>query len=116
MSKITVENLLQQIVQLPPAERARLRQLLDQQAEPAVRPKPQVRRATTPVPDSTRELQWIADHMHEYPGEWVALDGNRLVAHSKNHEELWAAVDADGAYLPLIDRMPDPNDPPFAGF
>lgn len=116
MSKITVENLLQQIVQLPSAERDRLRQLLDEQPEPPLRPKPQWRRATTPMPDSTREVQWIAEHWREYPGEWVALDGDRLIAHSKNHEEVWALADADGAYLPLIDRMPDPNDPPYVGF
>ena len=116
MSQITVENLLQQIIQLPPAERARLRQLLDQQAEPPLRPKPQVRRATTPMPDSTREMQWLVDHRHEYPGEWVAIDGDRLVAHSKDQGEMWAMADADGAYLPLVARIPDPNDPPYGGF
>lgn len=116
MSKITVEDLLQQIVQLPPADRARLRQLLDQQAESALRPKPQVRRAATPMPDSKREMQWLVDHRHEYPGEWVALDGNRMIAHSKNHAEVWAAADADGAYLPLVARVPDPDDPPYVGF
>src|SRR5690242_3265195 len=116
MSSVTVESLLQQIVQLPLAERARLRQLLDEQTEPSSRPKPQVRRAITPVPDSTRELKWIADHMHEYPGQWVALDGDRLIAHSTNHAEVWSAADADGAYLPLVARVPDPDEPPYVGF
>jgi predicted DNA-binding antitoxin AbrB/MazE fold protein len=31
--------------------------------------------------DSRAELDWLANESRDYTGEWVALDGNRLVAH-----------------------------------
>ena len=38
----------------------------------------------------------------KYAGQWVALDGGRLIAHSASHDEVAEAAKADGAYLPLI--------------
>jgi len=119
MSELTVENIVSQIVQLPPAERTRIRQLLDQfeqtEREPA-KPPLDKRVPPKPMPDSTREFQWLAEHAREYAGQWVALDGDRLIAHGPNHNEVWAAAQADGAYLPLVTRVEDPDAPPFAGF
>jgi hypothetical protein len=67
------------------------------------------------MPDSTRELKWVAEHAREYAGQWVALDGDRLIAHSPNHDEVFAAAEADGVYLPLITFVEDP-DKVYAGF
>jgi hypothetical protein len=68
-----------------------------------------------PMPDSTREMRWLAEHQREYVGQWVALDGDRLIAVSPNHEEVAAAAEADGAYLPLFTYIDDP-DKVYAGF
>jgi hypothetical protein len=118
MSEITVENIVTQIVQLPPVERFKLRRLLDQ-LEQAERKSPKStldkRVPPIPVPDSAREMRWITDHQREYAGQWVALDGDRLIAHGPNHDEVWAAAEADGAYLPMIVFIEDP-DKIYAGF
>jgi hypothetical protein len=45
----------------------------------------------------------------------VALDGDRLIAHGENAEEIFAAADAEGAYLPLITYVPPADSPPFIG-
>ncbi len=60
-------------------------------------------------------MQWIAEHQREYVGQWVALDGDRLIAASPDHEEVSKAADADGAYLPLFAFIDDPNKI-YAGF
>lgn len=76
------------------------------QASPAVeRLKP------IPVPDSKRELRWLKEHAREYAGQWVALDGNRLIAHGSDAKAVFAAADADGAYLPLVTQVEDPDRP-----
>ncbi|MGH9854943.1 MAG: hypothetical protein ACREBD_34360, partial [Blastocatellia bacterium] len=93
MSEITVENIFTQIVQLPPIERFKLRRLLDQLEQAELKPSksPLDKRVPPiPVPDSTREMRWIADHQREYVKQWVALDGDRLIAHSPDHDEVWA--------------------------
>ena len=69
-----------------------------------------------PMPDgATRALHWIAKHAHEYKGQWVALDGDRLIAHGANAHEIFDAAKADGAKLSLVDFVDDP-DKIYAGF
>jgi hypothetical protein len=40
--------------------------------------------------DRSKEAQWISDHGHEYAGEWVALDGDRLLAHGVDAKQVFA--------------------------
>lgn len=68
-----------------------------------------------PMPDDIRERQWIKEHKHEYAGQWVALDGDRLIAASPIQQEVWDAVSADGATLPLVHRISSPDDLPYIG-
>jgi len=52
------------------------------------------------------EFAWIKAHAHEYPGEWIALDGDRLLAHGprlKQVREMLSPQDAAGD--PLFHRV-----------
>jgi hypothetical protein len=111
MSQITVDNILSQITQLPPSEQIRLRQLMDQQEQRQKPAKASLDKRVPPksVPDRTSELQWILKHAREYIGQWIAIDGDRVIAHSPNAQEVFAAVEADGADLPLIHFVEDPD-------
>lgn len=110
LEEITVENILRQIEQLPPSEQLRLRALLNGEPLSAKWPRDK-RLPDRPAVDATRERAWIEAHRHEYAGQWVALDGDRLVAASPNQAEVWAAVKADDAHLPLVCRIPAPDEP-----
>ena len=113
MSGSRIEDILKEIAQLPPSEQDRLRHLLDQgEHQAASRDRAA---SLVPVPDSTRELQWLVDHAGEYAGQWVALDGDRLVAHGPVASEVFDAADADGAHLPLITFVEHPENV-HAGF
>jgi hypothetical protein len=117
MSLLNAENVLSLIDQLPPVEQARLRQLLAERpaapnGTPAkAPPNPQLdkRLPNRPAHDSSREMRWLAEHRREYANQWVALDGERLIAASPNHVEVWAAAKADGARLPLFEFIEDPD-------
>jgi Family of unknown function (DUF5678) len=114
--ELTADNVMQLIEQMPKAERLKLRALFDRSVtEPPAKPPRDKRVPSQPMPDRTCERQWVEDHKHEYPGQWVALDGDRLIAASTNEMEVWDAVDADGAHLPLVLRVPAPDDLPFMG-
>ena len=41
-----------------------------------------------------RAMQWIAEHRNEYVGQWVALDGDRLLAAGPSARivALWVSV------------------------
>ena len=114
MSTLTVENMLKLYEQMPVAEQQRLRALLIEQ-EPKTKPPLNQRVPCEPMPDRTREHEWVKTHKQEYAGQWVALDGDRLVAASPSRLELSEAVKADGGSLPLILRVPSPEDLPYVG-
>ena len=58
--------------------------------------------------DRTSEIRWLDVHGPAYRGEWVAVSGERLLGHSRNLQELLAALDRDpAAPRPLVHYIPD---------
>lgn len=65
--------------------------------------------------DCGAEMDWLASESRHYAGEWVALDGNRLVAHGPKLAAVKAAAQAAGVSLPFFASVPN-NDLPFGGW
>jgi len=62
--------------------------------------------------DRSKETQWISDHGREYAGEWVALDGDCLLAHGVDAKQVFAqarkAVERPlFAHMEPADRLPE---------
>ena len=114
MSTLTVENMLKLYEQMPAAEQQRLRALLIEQ-EPKAKAPLDKRVACEPMPDRTRKHEWVKTHKQEYAGQWVALDGDRLVAASPVQQEVLEAVRTRGPNPPLILRIASPDDLPYVG-
>lgn len=117
----TVETILNQIIQLSAPDRAKLYQILD---TGGIRPKDvngtavghgKIKPLPIPEPDPEPNFRWIAIHKAEYAGQWVALDGDRLIAAGETEREVANVAKADGAYLPLIAYIPHPDEPTFVG-
>lgn len=56
------------------------------------------------------EKPWIRAHAREYPGCWIALDGDRLLAADPDLDVVIEAVQSDGAVDPLLHFQPDPEE------
>jgi hypothetical protein len=121
MSTLTAETVFRLIEQLPPAEQDKLEHLLEQrragQAPEPPRPPRDKRLPDRPWPEARAAMQWLREHAHEYPGEWVALLGDRLIAHGTERETVRAAHQAAGldAGQVLLHRIAAPDEPPFMG-
>ena len=77
-------------------------------------PLPPVRRLQH-CNDRKTEMQWLREHGLEYPGEYIALDGNRLIAHSLNADEVFAEVRRSGVTDPLFAHLEQANRQPELG-
>jgi hypothetical protein len=64
-------------------------------------------------PDPAPAMEWLRLHSKEYGGEWVALDGDRLIAHGPDAMKVYAAAEVDGAYLPMIKYIEPADALPF---
>lgn len=58
-------------------------------------------------------MNWLSQHRAEYGGQWVALDGDRLIAHGPDVKAVFALAKADGADLPLITYIEPADALPF---
>lgn len=112
------EMLLSQVMSLPKPIRRRLARtvLADELPDESITPLPQeslVYKEPKYNVDSTTSMNWLSRHRAEYGGQWVALDGDRLIAHGPNAKEVFALAKADGAHLPLITYIEPVDAPPF---
>jgi len=99
------EQILSQAMSLPAEDRQRLVEALSESA-PA---KPEYKAD----PKDEQAMKWINEHAKEYPGEWLALDGYRLLAHGKILREVTAAAKAQGIDLPLLHLVEPPRERPY---
>jgi hypothetical protein len=118
MATSNFEQVLAAARQLPLDEQQKLAKSLLELEQPHPQPKKKLgRRVPPPVPskDRTREARWLVEHSKEYAGQWVALEGDQLIAHSFNADEVFAAADASGIDRPVFVQVEDPDGLPFAG-
>ena len=59
--------------------------------------------------DASREMRWLQQHRAEYAGQWVALDGDRLIASTSSAKEAFAAADQAGVTEPLVHWIEPPG-------
>ncbi|MBL8295467.1 MAG: antitoxin family protein [Bryobacterales bacterium] len=68
------------------------------------------------IRERREELQWLAKDVGPYAGEWVALDGSRLVAHGTKLADVSAAATVAGVLEPFFARVPRETGVPFGGW
>ncbi len=117
MAQATAELILAEIAALPSEEREKLKTLLNRRpATVQDQGMPSVFIPPFDAEDATPSLKWIEEHRAEFAGQYVALDGDRLVAHGSAPQEIIAAVRASGLNGLFFTLVQSADAPPFAGF
>lgn len=101
----TAEQLFVKARTLPLEEQQWLRDALDRELQPA-----------STHTTHEREQEWIEQHRDEYQNQWVALDGDKLLAHGTNAREVYLAAQVAGVTVPYIERVKSGDRPPFGGW
>lgn len=109
MPSATLERILDEVKRLTPDERRELREALEREMTDA----PQV-----PSADDRRERErrWLDEHRDEYVGQWVALEGDHLLASGPDGRAVYEAARAAGVRAPLVTRVEPRDALPFAGW
>ena len=63
-----------------------------------------------------KERAWIEQHRTEYAGQWVALNGDRLICHSFNASEVFETARQLGYSSPYVMQVQPSEELPFAGW
>jgi predicted Zn-dependent protease len=94
----TLEQIINEARALPPVEQAKLRQALDRELE---QPAPD-QSATPGYRTNEQERAWVEAHRDEYLGQWVALDGDHLIAHGTDGKRVYDEARAQGITAPYL--------------
>ena len=122
MAEVTLESVLEQVQQLPLNDQRKLRdsiRLPELTAPDAPMNRiPPGRRVPLAhkQKDRSRELAWLMKNQGDYAGQWVALEGDELIAHGYDLVEVSKEAKAKGVDNPIFAHAEDPNALPFAGW
>jgi hypothetical protein len=70
------------------------------------------------APSRQREIEWLSsntDKLHAYRGNWIALEGDEIVAWGSDEIEVEMQAKTKGVKAPLLFRIPAETDKPFIG-
>ena len=76
---------------------------------------PEVRKSSVVI-DLQKETEWLREHWRDYIGEWVVLDGDRLVGHGPDPRPIYAQARAEGVKMPLVEFILDRTKPSMGGW
>jgi hypothetical protein len=116
MAHTTFEQVIEVVRELPLEDQRRLRQWLqeqerntseDQQREEAVRQQ---------VEKYRKAKNWIKQHRSEYMGQWVVLDGDRLISHGADGSQVFDQARAAGIETPFLVHVVEEEEPFYAGW
>jgi hypothetical protein len=112
MTNPTIEEVLNAARSLPIPDQKRLRQLLAQDEIRQQSPQ----NGTSQFPQREAEMHWLKEHEAEFAGQWLALDGDRLVAHGTDASRVYQDAFAAGVEAPFVVYAEDPQKPQWGGW
>jgi hypothetical protein len=104
----TLEQIIDEARALSPAEKLKLRQVLDRDLERAAQSSESGYRT------HEREHAWLDAHRDRYLGQWVAVEGDTLIAHGTNPRQIYLAAREAGIEVPYVVKV-EKREEPFTG-
>ena len=108
---LSVDQIIKSIAQLPTAEQERIRRWLQEKG--ATNGEGQGSQAH--ANRSARSLRWLHENREKYSGQWVALDGDRLIASGPTAKEVYSKAKAEGVEIPFVELVTAPEPVPSTG-
>ena len=108
---LSVDQIIKSIAQLPAAEQKKIRRWLEEKR--AKNREGQGSQAH--VNRSAKSLRWLHENREKYSGQWVALDGDHLIASGTTAKEVYSKAKAEGVEIPFVELVTQQEPEPFTG-
>ena len=102
---LSVDQIIKSIAQLPAAEQERIRRWLEEKGAT----NGEGQGAQAHGNRSARSLRWLYENREKYSGQWVAIDGDRLIASGPTAKEVYSKAKAEGVEVPFVELVTDPG-------
>jgi hypothetical protein len=107
----SLDQIIKSIEQLPTAEQEKIRRWLEDKG--ATNGEGHGSQAHTNR--SEKSLRWLHENRDKYSGQWVALDGDRLIASGPTAKEVYSKAKAEGIEIPFVELVTGKESGPFTG-
>jgi len=108
---LSFDQIIKSIEQLPAPEQERIRRWLNEKE--ATNEEGQSSQAH--ANRSAKSLRWLHENREKYSGQWVALNGDRLIANEPTAKEVYSKAKAEGVEIPFVELVTDPEPVPSTG-
>lgn len=102
----TVEQIIESIRALPEPERSKLLSLAEAEARRSIRPNG---KTLTQINEGSARFrmaqQWIDENKEKYDGQFVVLDGDKLIASGPSSKTVYDEAVAKGYKSPFLARI-----------
>lgn len=109
----TVDQAIEIIRQLPPPDREKVREWIEHENSNGAEKSKDSEKSRERFRNSMR---WIQENREEFDGQWVALDGDTLLAHGSDGKKVHAEAQDKGIKTPLMHRLSIKETQPFGGW
>jgi hypothetical protein len=104
------DQIIKSIDQVTAADQERIRRWLDEKKTSIGEEGSQ-----TVENRSAQSLRWLHENREKYLGEWVALDGDRLIASGPTAKEVYSKAKAEGVEIPFVEIVTGRESEPVTG-
>jgi len=102
----TIEQAIEIIQQLPPPEREKIFDWVEEEKRRELAEKESKKTKFEQKNEKFRlALQWLEEHKEEYDGQWVVLDGDKLIAHGNDSKTVYDEARTKGYQSPFLERV-----------
>ena len=108
---LSFDQIIKSIEQLSAAEQERIRRWLNDKGATSGEGHGSQAHANR----SAKSLRWLHENREKYAGQWVALDGDRLIASGSTAKEVYSKAKAEGVDILFVELVTERESVPFTG-
>ena len=108
---LSFDQIIKSIVELPAPEQERIRRWLNEKGVTNEEGQSSQAHANR----SAKSLRWLHENQKKYSGQWIALDGDRLIASAPTSKEVYSKAKAEGVEIPFVELVTNQEPVPSTG-